>query len=96
MNDRLQTRTELLLIACGWLWTFSLAAINSPQGGTRMAIAAAIGLALSLGFRRSVMNFFRVDLSTLGDSLTQAYLWAIFGAVGGATIAAYALLSSLR
>ena len=94
MNHYLQARTELLLIACGWLWTFALAAINSPPGGTRMAVAAAIGLALSLGFRRSVMNFFRIDLSTLGDELTQAYLWAIFGVVTGLTIAGYALVKS--
>ncbi|CAN7328911.1 hypothetical protein [Variovorax sp. LjRoot178] len=87
----IKTRTELLLIAAGWLWTFSLAGISRPGEATRMAIAAGLGLALSLGFRRSVMNFFRADLNELGDRLTDAYLWTIVAAVVGLVVAGYVL-----
>jgi len=87
----LKTRTELLLISAGWLWTFSLAGINRPVDSPRMAIAAALGLALSLGFRRSVMDFFRADLDELGDRLTAAYLWTIVAFVMGLVFAGYVL-----
>ncbi|CAN7784646.1 hypothetical protein LJR175_008420 [Variovorax sp. LjRoot175] len=87
----IKTRTELLLIGAGWLWTFSLAGINRPADATRMAVAASLGLALSLGFRRSVMNFFRTDLDDLGDRLTDAYLWTIVAAVVGLVVAGYVL-----
>ncbi|CAN7776275.1 hypothetical protein LJR290_007818 [Variovorax sp. LjRoot290] len=87
----IKTRTELLLIGAGWLWTFSLAGINRPADATRMAVAAGLGMALSLGFRRSVMNFFRTDLDDLGDRLTDAYLWTIVAFVVGLVVAGYVL-----
>lgn len=92
----LQTRTELLLIASGWLWAFALAAIDSPKGAARMAIAAAIALLLSLVFRRAVMRFFQADLSTLGERIATAYLWAIGAFVLGVVLSGYALLAALQ
>ena len=92
---KLQTRTEVLFISSGWLWTYALAALNTPQGGVRMAIATIGALVASLMFRRTVLSFFRVELSELGDGITQAYLWAIFAFVTGLTLAAYALLTSV-
>jgi hypothetical protein len=87
----IKTRTELLLITAGWLWTFSLAGLNRPSEAARMAIAAGLGLTLSLGFRRSVMSFFRADLDDLGDRLTDAYLWTIVAAVVGLVVTGYVL-----
>ncbi|KWT65052.1 MULTISPECIES: hypothetical protein [unclassified Variovorax] len=90
----IKSRTELLLIAAGWLWTFSLAGFNRPAQARHMAVAAAIGLALSLGFRRSVMGFFRADLDNLGDRITDAYLWTIVAFVVGIVLAVYVLARS--
>ena len=75
----------------GWLWTFSLAAFNRPTRAWHMALAAAIGLALSLGFRRAVMGFFRADLGNLGDRITDAYIWTIVAFVTGLVGAGYVL-----
>jgi hypothetical protein len=91
----LQTRTELLLIADGWLWAFALAAINNPKGASRMAIAAAIALLMSLLFRRAVMRFFQADLSQLGERLATTYLWAIAALVLGVVLSGYALVIAL-
>lgn len=87
----IKSRTEFLLIAAGWLWTFSLAGVNRPTQAWHMAVAAAIGLALSLGFRRAVMGFFRADLDNLGDRITDAYLWTIVAFVIGLVAAGYVL-----
>ena len=87
----IKSRTELLLIAAGWLWTFSLAGFNRPTQAWHMAVAAAMGLALSLGFRRAVMGFFRADLDNLGDRITDAYLWTIVAFVIGLVAAGYVL-----
>lgn len=87
----IKSRTELLLITSGWLWTFSLASFNRPAQAWHMAVAAAIGLALSLAFRRSVMGFFRADLDNLGDRITDAYLWTIVAFVLGLVSTAYVL-----
>lgn len=87
----IKTRTELLLIAAGWLWTYALAGISNPAQATHMAIAAGLGLALSLGFRRAVMGFFRADLDNLGDQLTNAYLWTIVAFGLGLVFASYVL-----
>lgn len=87
----IKTRTELLLIAAGWLWTYTLAAINNPTQASHMAVAAGLGLALSIGFRRSVMGFFRADLDTLGEQIVSAYLWTIVAFVLGLAGAGYVL-----
>jgi hypothetical protein len=87
----IKARTEVLLIAAGWLWTFALAAGSNPSEASRIAVAAGLGLALSIGFRSSVMGFFRADLDTLGDRLNDAYLWTIAGFVIGLVAAAYVL-----
>jgi hypothetical protein len=87
----IKTRTEVLLIAAGWLWTFALAGCSNPSEASRIAVAAGLGMALSIGFRSSVMGFFRADLDTLGDRLGDAYLWTIAGFVLGLVAAAYVL-----
>lgn len=87
----IKTRTEVLLIASGWLWTFALAGSSNPSEAVRIAVAAGLGLALSVGFRSSVMGFFRADLDTLGDRLTDAYLWTIVAFVVGLVAAGYVL-----
>lgn len=80
-----------MLITAGWLWTFSLAGITRSADSSKTAVAAGLALALSLGFRRSVMGFFRTDLDTIGDRITEAYLWTIVAAVVGLVCAVYVL-----
>ncbi|VTU44980.1 hypothetical protein [Variovorax sp. RA8] len=87
----IKSRTELLLIAAGWLWTFSLAGFNRPAQASHMAVAAGIGLVLSLAFRRCVMGFFRADLGNLGEGITNAYLWTIVAFVTGLVASGYVL-----
>lgn len=88
----IRSRTEVLLITSGWLWTLALASFNRPAQALHMAVAAAIGLALSLAFRRSVMGFFRADLDSLGDRITDAYLWTIVAFLLGLVATAYLLV----